>query len=238
MKLKTVLFDLDGTLCPMDQDAFVAAYLKAISEKMEHLGYERKKFINTIWQGTIDMVANDGQATNENVFRNTFASVYGNEALSDFSEFEKFYINDFDSISTICTPDPSAIKAVEYIKSKGVRVALATNPLFPSIATEKRICWAGFMPADFEFFTSYENSHFCKPNIKYYKEILTTYNIDPDNCLMVGNDACEDTIAEKLGIKVFLIEKHLINKKNLDITLYPRGDFNDLINFIDSNCKV
>jgi len=31
----------------------------------------------------------------------------------------------------------------------GFRVALATNPIFPAIATEKRIRWAGLTPEDF-----------------------------------------------------------------------------------------
>ena len=51
---------------------------------------------------------------------------------------------------------------------------------------------------------------------------------------MVGNDATEDMIAEKVGIKVFLLPKWLVNRDNLDISAYPQGDFDDLMTYIDS----
>ena len=40
------------------------------------------------------------------------------------------------------------------------------------IATETRISWAGLKPEDFEFFTTYDNIGWCKPNLDYYREVL------------------------------------------------------------------
>ena len=34
MPITTVLFDLDGTLLPMDQNVFVKGYLKMLADKM------------------------------------------------------------------------------------------------------------------------------------------------------------------------------------------------------------
>ena len=51
---------------------------------------------------------------------------------------------------------------------------------------------------------------------------------------MVGNDAIEDMAAAKIGIKVFLLPRNLINRKNLDISHYPQGNFDDLLSFIDT----
>ena len=34
MKLKAVLFDLDGTLLPMDQNAFTKGYFKLLAKKL------------------------------------------------------------------------------------------------------------------------------------------------------------------------------------------------------------
>jgi FMN phosphatase YigB (HAD superfamily) len=116
----------------------------------------------------------------------------------------------------------------------GYEVALATNPIFPSIATRKRISWTGLDYNDFKLVTTYENSSFCKPNLKYYEEILSKLGYQANECLMVGNDVAEDMIASKLGMKVFLLPKCLINKNNEDINKYPHGDFNDLIRFIKS----
>ena len=51
---------------------------------------------------------------------------------------------------------------------------------------------------------------------------------------MVGNDTVEDTAAEKIGIRIFLLTDCLINKDGRDISSYPHGDFNALLDFIDS----
>ena len=49
---------------------------------------------------------------------------------------------------------------------------------------------------------------------------------------MVGNDVGEDMIAESLGMKVFLMPECLINKKDKDISVYPQGSFEQLIEYI------
>ena len=124
--------------------------------------------------------------------------------------------------------------AIAAIKAKGLRVVLATNPLYPFIATENRIRWAGFQPEDFELFTTYEDTYHCKPNPAYYQDILDKLGLKAEECLMVGNDAIEDMAAAKIGIKVFLLPRNLINRKNLDISHYPQGNFDDLLSFIDT----
>lgn len=116
----------------------------------------------------------------------------------------------------------------------GFRVALATNPIFPAVATESRVRWAGLEPDDFELYTTYENSKFCKPNPGYYSEIIKKLKCSAEECLMVGNDVTEDMIAEKLGMKVFLLTDCLINKENKDITSYPCGSFDELIEYVNS----
>lgn len=168
MNIKAVLFDLDGTLLPTDQDVFVKAYFSGIAAKLAPFGY-----------------------------------------------------------------NPKASDTVKKIKKDGIRVALATNPIFPSIATEKRIRWAGLTPDDFEFFTTYENSKYCKPNLCYYKELLKQLGIAPEECLMVGNDVGDDMVAEELRMNVFLLTDCLINKTEKDISNYHNGGFGELLQFID-----
>ena len=50
---------------------------------------------------------------------------------------------------------------------------------------------------------------------------------------MVGNDVSEDMVAEKLGMKVFLMPACLLNRENKDLSGYPQGDFDDLLAFVD-----
>ena len=49
MSIKAILFDLDGTLLPMDQDLFTEGYFRLLAEKMAPYGYEPKKLIDAIW---------------------------------------------------------------------------------------------------------------------------------------------------------------------------------------------
>ena len=234
MSIKAVLFDLDGTLLPMDQDVFVKVYFKGIAAKLAPHGYEPKTLIDAIWAGTVEMIKNDGRITNEEAFWNYFSSQYGEKASADMSLFEEFYKENFDDVKEVCGYNPMAAETVQKFKKAGIRVALATNPIFPSIATEKRICWAGLKPEDFEFFTTYENSKYCKPNLCYYNELLKQLDVAPEECLMVGNDVGDDMVAEELGMKVFLLTDCLINKTDKDISCYNNGSFSELLQFIDN----
>lgn len=48
MKITTVLFDLDGTLLPMDQDVFIKDYFGRLARKLAPYGYEPKKLIEAV----------------------------------------------------------------------------------------------------------------------------------------------------------------------------------------------
>ena len=211
--IKVVLFDLDGTLLPMDQDVFIKTYFGMLVKNIAPHGYSPELLVDTIWKGTVDMVGNDGEKTNECRFWDRFASVFGEEALNDMPLFDEFYEKEFDKVQVSCGFDPMAAKAVAEIKKMGFRVALATQPAFPMAATRRRIKWAGLSKDDFELVTTYENSRFCKPSLGYYRDIVSALGVTPDECLMVGNDVSEDMITESLGMKVFLLTPCLINKK-------------------------
>jgi len=236
--LTTVLFDLDGTLLPMDLDEFVNHYFGLLTKKLSAHGYDPSKVVDGMWAGLRAMIANDGSHANEDVFFPAFSEVTGRDVRSDFPIFQSFYENEFQDVKNSCGFDPKAAEAVAAIKSKGLRVALATSPLYPAIATKQRVLWAGFQPEDFEICTTYEDFHYSKPNPAYYQEVLDKLGVTAEECLMVGNDVIEDLVAAEVGIKVFLMPRWLINRKNQDISSYPQGDFDDLLQYIDSLMEV
>ena len=232
MKISTILFDLDGTLLPMDNDEFTKGYFKLLVKKLAPYGYEPQKLIDGIWSGTAAMVKNDGTKTNEQAFWEKFSEMFGEKALADKPLFDEFYENDFQNAKAICGYNPKAAVAVHTIKEMGFRIALATNPIFPSAATESRISWAGLEPQDFELYTTYENIGYCKPNPEYYREIARRLGVSPEQCLMVGNDVTEDMeAAQTAGMSVFLLTDCLINKERKDISSYPRGSFEQLLDY-------
>lgn len=226
--IDTVLFDLDGTLLPMDQDRFLNAYMGLLSKYMAHYDYEPQKLVKTVWKGTGVMIANDGSKTNEQAFWDFFRSVYGPRADTDLPLFEEFYATEFAHARTACGFAPEAAELIAWLKERGIRCILATNPLFPQVATVQRIRWAGLDPADFELVTTYENSGFCKPNPDYYRQILRQIGAEPEQCLMVGNDAREDMAAETLGMEVFLLTDCLLHGEGEDLNRWPGGGFSEL----------
>ena len=232
MRIKTVMFDLDGTLLPMDQDQFTKYYFGLLAKKLAPYGYNAEQLVSGIWAGTAAMVQNDGSCTNEEAFWKKFCALMGEKVLEDKPLFEEFYRVEFQGARASCGFAPQAAGLVKKLKVAGYRVLLATNPIFPAIATENRIRWAGLEPEDFELYTTYENACRCKPNPDYYRDILSSMKLDPTECLMVGNDATEDTAAELAGMQVFLLTDCLINKENKDLSQWPHGGFEELEKFI------
>lgn len=232
MDINTILFDLDGTLLPMDQEKFVNGYFKMLAAKLVPYGYEPQQLINAILAGIEAMIKNDGSQLNEDAFWKRFVDIYGDKVLADKPVFEDFYKNEFQDARSFCGFNPKAAETVRLLKDKGYRVVLATNPLFPSIATESRIRWAGLEPSEFDLYTTYENTSYCKPNLDYYRDILKRINCRPEECLMVGNDVGEDMVVEALGLQVFLLTDCLINTQKKDITAYPHGSFEQLLSML------
>ncbi len=233
MAITTVLFDLDGTLLPMDQEVFTKAYFQGLTAKALPYGYEPKQLMQTIWAGTAAMTKNDGGQFNQQLFWDTFFKQYGEGAKKDIPLFDDFYRNEFQQIQACCGFSPLSAKWVHTLKEKGLCIALATSPIFPRIATESRIRWAGLSPEDFAWITTYENSRSCKPNPQYYRDLCETLGVCPEECLMVGNDMEEDMIAASVDMQVFLLTDCLINKAGRSLQSYPHGDSEAFTRFID-----
>lgn len=233
MKIKAVFFDLDGTLLPMDQDIFIKAYLGGLVNRLAPKGYDPKAIAGALWKSTDAMVKNDGVKTNDQVFWDSFAAILGENVRDEEPMLDEFYRNEFQNISNYCGFAEDAKEIVDDLKSRGIKLVLATNPLFPAVATESRMRWAGLSPEDFEIYTTYENSRFCKPNLEYYKWLLERIGLSAEECLMVGNDVGDDMVAESLGMKVFLLTDCLINKTDRAVCEFKNGNFDDLKNYIE-----
>ena len=128
MKKTTILFDLDGTLLPMDQDLFTTTYFKDLAVKLAPLGYDPHSLAGNIWAGVAAMVKNDGSRTNEAAFWEAFSHIYGEKARDDAPVFEEFYAKEFQKAQKVCGFAPQAGETVRRLKEMGYRVVLATNP--------------------------------------------------------------------------------------------------------------
>ena len=221
MSIKAVLFDLDGSLLPMNQDKFINKYFKLISAYLySHGGYEPNAFMKSMWLGIGAMLKNDGSQTNESAFWSEFYKIYGvDKVKGDMMLFEQFYKEQFPETKTECGTTPYSKMIVDFLKGKGVKVALATNPVFPPIATNTRMGWVGLTRDDFSLVTTYDNISYCKPNPSYYIDIANRLGVLPEECLMVGNDTSDDMSATKTGMSVYLLTDCLINSNDSDMVV-------------------
>ena len=228
MGIKAVLFDLDGTLLPMDQDEFVRTYYKLLAVKLAPLGYEPQKLIDSLFVGVKAMIKNDGSKSNEDAFWDVFCEIHGENSVNHKPVLEEFYKNEFHQVQSRCGENADAKQMVTDLRSRGKKVVLATSPLFPVVATKSRMSWVGLEPEDFDYVTTYENCRFTKPNPKYYEELLKVIDCKPEECLMVGNDVVDDMVTKEMGMQVFLLTDCLINNTKEDISKYPHGNREDL----------
>ena len=230
---RAILFDLDGTVLPLWQDDFVIAYFKRLTAAMAPRGYDADLLKKAVWAGIRVMETNDGSRMNEEIFWEAFRHVFGRDVTGDMPYFDDFYRNDFDDLKeSVFPPNPDAVSLIRKLKTTGIPVVLATNPVFPRTATEARIRWAGLTPDDFTLVTTFENSGFCKPNPGYYLDIAEKIGVAPENCLMVGNDVRDDMSAENVGMDVFFLSDYPVNRENKDTSPYKQGGFKELGEFL------
>ncbi len=211
MSYQAILFDMDGTLLPMDNDEFTRTYFGLLIKAVSCHGYTKDTLIPSMWKGVEAMVKNDGTETNESRFWKVFEEIFGSEVYSHIPTFDRFYHTDFHKVKAVTQPTELSKKIVELAHKRAEKVVVATNPLFPACAIDARLSWVDLYPEDFDLVTAYENSHFCKPNPKYYLEICDQLGLDPKKCLMVGNNTRQDIWAAGMaGMDTYLVTDCLI----------------------------
>ena len=99
--MKNILFDLDGTLLPMDEDAFTNMYFGFLCKKMAPYGFEPSRLVKTIWKGTEAMYGNDGHCTNEDAFWHVYEEEYREPKEKHHRHFTEFYDDEFIVMLTI-----------------------------------------------------------------------------------------------------------------------------------------
>lgn len=226
--LDTILFDLDGTLAPFAQDAFIQVYFKALVSRVEPMGYKPDVMVDALWQGVSAMIGNDGGRTNRQIFWESFTQKLGIQAMALENILNDFYAREFDSVRTVLRETADRGPLLRGLRERGYGLVLATNPIFPAVAVETRLGWVGLRPEDFDYVTTYENSRRSKPNPDYYRDILAHIGRRGERCLMAGNNPVDDMAALQAGISVYLVTDYLENPDGAPIEDYPHGGFRDL----------
>lgn len=221
-----LLLDLDGTLLDFDMDVFISRYLSLIRKQ-----FENYPFANAVPQwilaGTEAMLTNTGTMTNKEKFIENFQANTGLSETELWEIFIHFYQTDFDLLAEITRPVPGIQEFIANAFSAGYKMVIATQPVFPKLAIEKRLTWAGLDAGKFDLITHIENMSYCKPAEGYFMEILAHLNIESEQCIMIGNDIEMDMAAGQFGFETFFLKNRHLPNANSKIA-YHSGNLNSL----------
>jgi FMN phosphatase YigB (HAD superfamily) len=201
--IQAILFDLDGTLLDNDMELFLPPYFRMLSARMAHI-LPPEPFIAQLLAATDAMLTNDGRMTNAEAFAAAFYPLDGRPREEVEPIFFEFYTHDFPALRAYTRRKPEARAVVQQALDAGCDVAVATNPVFPAVAVEQRLEWAGVGDLPFRLVTSFENSRATKPNLLYFQQILETIGQAPGASLVVGDEDM-DMVAAHLGCPTFLV---------------------------------
>lgn len=207
--INTILFDLDNTLLGNDMDDFLPPYF-ALCGQFADRHLPRDAFTENLLRASRTMVENtDPARTNSDVFWERFGELTGVDSRTVAAEFDNFYRHEFHQLQGVTrfTPDASAL--MDFCVELGLQVVIATNPMFPRLAIEARLAWAGVPVSKYPYalVTTMENMHATKPHAAYYREIMDRVGCLPAQTLMVGDDIERDIEpAAKLGFFTYWIQ--------------------------------
>lgn len=209
---RVLMFDLDGTLLPVESGFFMHDYPEAAAPYFADL-IEPGAFKDALFKSTWDMVNNlDPVLLNIDAFGLSFERRVGEKWERLWSIFEQFYSEGFPKLRSLVPESEVALRVVRECLEQGWEIVLATNALFPESAVRERMRWCGVEDLPWKFIPTLEVMHFCKPHIQYYQEIVDILGLDPKRCIMIGNDMQEDMVASRLGMKTILVEDFCIDR--------------------------
>lgn len=230
--IRACLFDLDGTLLPMDTESFVHHYLRELASHVADV-VSPDKLVRYLWEATETMIRNsEAHKTNEEVFVEHFLHLAGISKEEIWPYFDRFYEEHFPKLKTHVEPTPLSRRVVEAAIEKGYKVAVATNPVFPRVAIMERLRWAEVDDLPFEWVTVYEEMHFCKPRPEYFREISDRLGVRPEECVMIGNDMQEDMVAQTVGMKTFYLNQCRIDRGHPVYQPDQEGSMEELLSAI------
>ncbi|MDI3258054.1 MAG: HAD family hydrolase [Kyrpidia sp.] len=229
---RTLLFDLDGTLLPLDLDTFLQGCFAGMARRVRRWAAP-DELVRLIRDAVADTVNNDDpHRTNGAVFRDAFMSRAGRHGEAIWAGMEDFYEEEFGSLVHLTRPTRLAAEICREALAREYDLVVATNPIFPESAIRRRLEWAGLAHIPFRLVTTMENSHFCKPRVHYYREILEKIGRAPEECLMIGNDVVEDGAAGEAGIPVALVTDCLVGSLSDERPPARMGTLADVLKWV------
>ncbi len=225
VEIRAVLFDLDGTLLRVQMAEFVLRYINGLADFCSG-SVAPKKFEQAMRSAIRSLIRfpGDGKTTNEQRLLASLQRQLGGSSAVFQQCFDLYRQSGMAELQELVKPIPMAKTIVADCQQRKIPLVLATNPVFPEFMISARLKWAGMADLRFAHVSSFENSCYCKPQAGYFAEIAQRIGVEPEHCLMVGNDTQHDLAAAAIGMQTFLIDTWVIEREGADWPCEHRGD--------------
>lgn len=235
MTVTTVLLDLDNTLLGNNMAEFLPPYFAGLTKYLGELanGQDLRQLMSASVRAAL--ANQDPTVTNMAAFMTDFTQRLGQPLEVIQPLIEAFYREAYPHLQQYTTFRTEAQQIVHRLLTDGYQVVIATNPLFPATAIEQRLEWAGLAGLPYALVTTMENSYFCKPNPRYYQEILAQIGSTPAAAWMVGDDPANDIEpARAVGLKTWWIIDPDLPEPPLKPACDKQGSLADFLAWIEA----
>lgn len=184
--------DLDGTLLRLS-DQFIPQYLEDVDRWVAPRLGVSGQLSQAVMATTLWVVSQNHENTLlADAFYTQFTVRTGLDRVAVQAVFEQYYSEQFPKLQHLGRPMPGMMGFLAQLRRLDLKIALLTSPLFPRVAIEERLRWAGIEGFPFDWISCFEIVHASKPHPAYYEEAARQFDISPQYWLMVGNDLVED----------------------------------------------
>lgn len=224
--MRAILFDLDGTLLDLDLGGFLKRYFVALDEVSAPLAEALPPgvFMANLHRAVGRMMEPHPGETNEQAFYRELLETTGVDLREHWPVYERFYREVFPTLAGTSGPAAGARTVVTTALDLGLKIAIATNPIFPRAAVQHRLAWAGLADLEFDAITTYEDMIACKPHADYYRQTAAMLGVAPSECLMVGDDRALDMPAADIGMQTFYVGDDALATADMRGTLEELAD--------------
>ncbi|WP_239375041.1 HAD family hydrolase [Snodgrassella gandavensis] len=188
MKIKAVLFDMDGVLIEAKD-----WHYEALNQALQLFGYEISRFEH--------LTSYDGLPTSMKLKKLTLEKGLPEQLHRFINEMKQQYT--VSMIQNLCRPRFNHEYALSKLKSEGYRLAVGSNSIRMTI--EMMMNYAKLTDY-FEFMLSNQDVKNAKPDPEIYLTAISKMGLDPQECLIVEDNENGIKAAMASGAHVLVVK--------------------------------
>lgn len=230
--IRALLLDLDGTLLDLDGNDFLDDYCEAVAEWMTPL-VTPARFLDLLMAAAIPTVVTEHPGrSNREVLWQALADALEIPRDRLESRFQTFMASDLTKIFPGGGPRPGAHRLITEARRLGLKIAVATMPIYPRKVVDERLRRAGLDQLPWDAVAT-QDMQSVKPHPTYFLELARTLQTDARYCLMVGDDYFQDIPARNTGMHTFYVGPQMVG-----LDPGPKGSLDDLADCLEKTCGL